>query len=65
MAMERVAEYMLKVLKSPSHRLPRIEWEACKNIQDTQKQIFVFRLEARYGKMVWKTGCNVHLFHDA
>ena len=28
LAMERVVEYMLKVKKSHSHRLPRIAWEA-------------------------------------
>jgi hypothetical protein len=30
MAMERVVVYMFKVKKSPSHRLPRIAWEASK-----------------------------------
>ena len=53
-AMERVVQYMLKVQKCPSHRLPRIAWEASKRIQKThKKQNFVFQLDARYGKMVW------------
>ena len=37
MAMERVVAYMFKVKKSPSHRLPRIAWEASKKIQKTHK----------------------------
>ena len=38
MAMERVVECMLEVQKSPSHRLPRIAWEANKKIQKTHKR---------------------------
>ena len=41
MAMERVIEYMLKVQKSPSHRLPRIALEANKKIQETHKSKFL------------------------
>ena len=37
MAMERVLEYMLKIQKTPSHRLPRIAWEASKKIQKMHK----------------------------
>ena len=38
--MERVVEYMLKVQKSPSHRFPKIAWEASKKIQKTYKSKF-------------------------
>ena len=40
-AMERVVQYMLKVKKCPSHRLPRIAWETSKNIQKTHKRNFL------------------------
>ena len=38
MTIERVVEYLLKIQKSPSHRLPRIAWGASKNIQKTHKR---------------------------
>ena len=47
MAIERVVEYMLKVHKSPSHRLPRIAWEASKKFQ---------KLCAVVGCKIWKYG---------
>ena len=37
--MVRVVEYMLKVQKCHSHRLPRIEWEASKKIQRHKSKI--------------------------
>ena len=59
MAMERVAEYMLKFQKHPSHRLPRIAWEASKkDPEDIQTQNCVPLVCKRYRKMVWKVDCN-------
>ena len=63
MAMERVVAYMFKVKKSPSHRLPRIAYEASKKIQKTHKS-FVFWLDARYGKLFGRWDAT-QLLHDA
>ena len=65
MAIERVVEYMLKVHKSPSHRLPRIAWEVSKMIQNTcyKSKILYFNwmqdMEIWFGR--WDA---THLLHD-
>ena len=53
MTMERVVEYMLKVQKSPSHQLPRIAWEASKNIQKTHKSKILCSGWMQDMEMVW------------
>ena len=63
--MERVVEYMLKVQKSPSHRLPRIACEVRKNIQKMYKSKMLCSdwmqdLEKWFGR--WDA---THLLHDA
>mgnify|MGYP000099513026 CR=1 FL=1 len=65
MATERVVECMLKVQKSPSHRLPKIEWEASKMIQNTHKSnvlcsCWMQDMEKWFGR--WDA---THLLHDA
>ena len=52
MAIERVVEYMLKVHKSPSHKLSRIAWQASKNIQKTQTTKFCVPVKCK----IWKNG---------
>lgn len=37
LGMQRVVEYMLKIRRSPSHRLPRIAYEASQKVQKTSK----------------------------
>ena len=61
LAMERVVEYMLKIQKSPSNRLPRIAWEASKKIQKTNKSKILCSSSMQYLEtMVWnfKMKCN-------
>ena len=63
--MERVVEYMLKVQKCLSHRLPRIAWEASKNIQKMDKSKIFYSgwmegMEKWFGR--WD---GTHLIHDA
>ena len=65
MAMEMVVEYMDKIQKSPSHLLPRIAWEARKNIQKTHKSNiwcsgWMQDIEKWFGR--WDAR---HLLHDA
>ena len=58
--MERVVQYMLKVQKCASHRLPRIEWEASKKIQKTHKSKILCSSWIQNMEK-WLT----HLLHDA
>ena len=56
---------MLKVQKSPSHQLPKIAWEASKNVQKThQSKIacssWMQAIEKWFGR--WNAA---HLLHDA
>ena len=65
MAMERVVAYMFKVKKSPSHRLPRIAWEASKKIQKTHKSKILCSGWMQDIEKWFRRWDATHLLHDA
>ena len=54
--MERVVYYMLKVQITTHIDFQDLHGNEAK--KDIQKQFFVFQLDARHGKKVWKIGCT-------
>ena len=63
--MERVVLYMLKVQKCPSHRLPRIVWEASKKIQKTHKNKILGSGWMQDMEKWFDRWDATHLLHDA
>ena len=63
--MERVVAYMFKVKKSPSHRLPRIAWEARKKIQNTHKSKILCSGWMQDMEKWFRRWDATHLLHDA
>ena len=63
--MERVVKYMLKMRQSPSHRLPRIAWEASKKVQKMHKSKILSSGWMQDIKKWFGRWDALHLLHDA
>ena len=64
-AMERVVQYMVKVQKCQSHRLPKIAWEASKKIQKMHKSKILCSGWMQDMKKWFGRWDATHLLHDA
>ena len=65
MGMERVVEYMLKMQQNPSHRLPRIAWEASQKLQKTHKSKILSTGWMQDIKKWFERWDASHLLHNA
>ena len=65
MAMEMIIEYMLKVKKTPLHRLHKITWEAHKRMQKTHESKFLYSSWMQYMENLFGRWGATHFFRDA